>query len=90
MGIGFGLWWTVFATIELLRIRKVSPPPVSPGWWGFVFPVGALTISIATLGSAIDVAGLEVLGAIATVILAALWMMVIVRTTRMARAARAA
>ena len=89
MGIGFGLWWTVFATIELLRIRKVSPPPVSPGWWGFVFPVGALTISIATLGSAIDVAGLEVLGAIATVILAALWMMVIVRTTRMAREAAA-
>ena len=51
MGIGFGLWWAVFAGLELRRIRAAGGPPVHPGWWGFVFPIGAMTLSIAAVGA---------------------------------------
>jgi C4-dicarboxylate transporter/malic acid transport protein len=89
MGIGFGLWWAVFAALELRRIRAAGGPPVHPGWWGFVFPIGAMTLSIAALGSATDIVAVQVVGAAATVVLAVVWVLVALRTARMVRAPRA-
>jgi C4-dicarboxylate transporter/malic acid transport protein len=88
MGIGFGLWWAVFAGLELRRIRAAGGPPVHPGWWGFVFPIGAMTLSIAAMGSVTDIVAVQVLGAAATVVLALVWALVAVRTVRMVRAPR--
>ena len=83
MGIGFGLWWALFAAVELRRIRTAGGPPVHPGWWGFVFPIGAMALSIAAVGTATDLLGVQVLGAAATLALTAVWLLVAVRTVRM-------
>jgi len=86
MGIGFGLWWAVFAWLELRRIRSGGGPPVHPGWWGFVFPIGAMTLSLAAVGATTGIAIVQVLGAAATVVLVLVWALVTVRTMRMVRA----
>lgn len=88
MGVGFGLWWAVFAWVELHHIRTQGGPPVHPGWWGFVFPIGAMTLSITAIGTATDIAWISVLGAAATVLLVGVWLLVAARTFGMLRASR--
>lgn len=88
MGIGFGMWWSIFAVIELRRLRAAGAPPVHPGWWGFVFPIAAMTLSIAAVGAATAVTGIEVLGAIGTVLLLGVWILVAARTMGMIRTPR--
>lgn len=90
MGIGFGLWWAVFAAIELRRIRAAGGPPVHPGWWGFVFPIGAMTLSLTAVGAVTGITRVQVLGAAATVVLTVVWGLVAIRTARMVRAPRSA
>lgn len=85
MGLGFGLWWAGFAALELQRIRRSGGPPVHPGWWGFVFPVGAMTLSLTAVGGASGVRSIQVLGLVATVGLAALWGYVAITTAPLAR-----
>jgi len=82
MGLGFGLWWAGFAWIELRR----ALPSANPSWWGFVFPVAAMTLSLANLGLYTQVGVLEVLGALATMVLLCLWGFVGARTAGMLRA----
>ncbi|MEI8084533.1 MAG: hypothetical protein WCI74_22065, partial [Actinomycetes bacterium] len=83
MGIGFGLWWAGFAALELHRIRRAGGVPLHPGWWGFVFPVGAMSLSIAAVGVATGVWLVQVLGLLATIVLALLWVYIAVRTVRL-------
>lgn len=83
MGVGFGLWWAAFAAVELRRIRRADGPPLHPGWWGFVFPIAAMTLSTAAIGAAMNVWLIEVLGLIATVGLTGLWLFVVARTARL-------
>jgi C4-dicarboxylate transporter/malic acid transport protein len=85
MGIGFGLWWAAFAALELQRVRRSGGLPKHPGWWGFVFPVAAMTLSIAAVGSATGIVAVDVFGLIATIALTLLWLYVSVTTYRMAR-----
>lgn len=86
MGLGFGLWWTGFAWMELRRLRKAGGPPRHPGWWGYVFPVAAMVLSLATTALITDVAALQVLGALATVGLVGVWGLVALRTAGMLKA----
>ena len=83
MGIGFGLWWAGFAGLELHRMRQSGGVPLHPGWWGFVFPVGAMSLSIAAVGVATEVWLVQVLGLLATIVLALLWLYIAVRTARL-------
>lgn len=83
MGVGFGLWWAGFAALELRRIRRSGRPPVHPGWWGFVFPVAAMTLSVAAVGSATNTRAVEILGLIMALFLVGLWVLVAARTARM-------
>lgn len=83
MGIGFGLWWAGFAALELHRMRRSGGVPLHPGWWGFVFPVGAMSLSIAAVGVASGVWLVQVLGLLATIVLALLWVYIAVRTVRL-------
>lgn len=81
-GIGFGLWWTLFAWIDLRRVHTNGGLPFHPGWWGFVFPLAAMTLSISAVGIALDSVPIKVLGALATLIVAVVWVVVAVRTVR--------
>ncbi len=82
MGIGFGLWWSVFAALEMRRISTAGVTPANPGWWGFVFPVGAMALSLTTLGAATDIAAINIGGLIATAALFVVWARVTWATLR--------
>ncbi|HNE89214.1 MAG: hypothetical protein U0R27_01975 [Candidatus Nanopelagicales bacterium] len=86
MGLGFGLWWTGFAWMELRRLRKAGGPPRHPGWWGFVFPVAAMVLSLATTAVVTDTPALKAIGAAATVGLMGVWGLVALRTVGMLKA----
>ena len=88
MGIGLGLWWALFAGFELRRLRRDGGVPFHPGWWGYVFPVAAMTLSISAVGTAMGAVAVEVLGAVATVVLLLVWGTVAVRTLRLVRGTR--
>ena len=83
MGIGFGLWWAAFAGLELKRISRGGGAPAHPGWWGFVFPVAAMTLSISAVGAVTGIWLVEVLGLGATAVLGVLWAFIVGRTVRM-------
>lgn len=83
MGLGFGLWWAAFAGVELQRLRRAGGPPRHPGWWGFVFPIAAMTLSLATAALLTGIVALQVAGAVATTVLGGVWLLVAARTFRM-------
>lgn len=82
--VGIGLWWLTFAVLEVQRMRRSAPLPVHPGWWGFVFPVSALTLELSALAGAIDSTFVSVTTAGLAVGLIALWLVVLAKTARMA------
>lgn len=80
--VGFGLWWSVFASIDLMRARREGVP-FHPGWWGFVFPLGAMALAIAAIGTAVDVTGIVVASSLVAALTVVVWAMVAVRTVRL-------
>lgn len=84
MGIGFGLWWAAFAALELRRVSRSEGMNAQPGWWAFVFPVAAMTLSISAVGAATSIRAVEALGLAATAVLTAVWCLVVAKTARMA------
>jgi len=89
MGLGLGLWWSLFAGTELLRLRREGDIPFHPGWWGYVFPIAAMTLSFMAVGSAVDSTAIAAIGAVSTVILVAVWLTVAIRTVGLVRHVRA-
>ncbi len=85
MGIGFGLWWAAFATLEVRRLQRTSGIPTHPGWWGFVFPIAAMTLSITAVGAATGIAVVQWAGALATALLTVVWLSVAAKTAGMLR-----
>ena len=83
-GLGFGLWWAMFATIDLLRARREGIP-FHPGWWGFVFPLAAMTLSMAAVGQVVSSTAVVVVSAVGAVITLGVWLMVATRTIRLVR-----
>lgn len=59
---GFGLWYSVLALMFLRRARKDGAAPFHPGWWGFVFPLGAMAVGLALLSQAWDSMSMAWLG----------------------------
>ena len=85
MGIGLGLWWALFAGLETLRLRRDGGVPFHPGWWGYVFPARPSPWpspeSVRPLDSTVVLAA----GAVATVVVLLVWLLVAVRTVRLVR-----
>lgn len=79
MGVGFGLWWALFAGIDLLRARREGFT-YHPGWWGFVFPLAAMALSITALSVAIDSRPVLLLGTLASLVVALVWVNVSARS----------
>lgn len=84
MFVGLGFWWAAFAYVEFRRLRKAGAA-VHPGWWGLVFPMGAMTISIIVIGSTVGSVVVNVLGAIATAVLVLVWLAVASATAKLSR-----
>jgi tellurite resistance protein TehA-like permease len=80
MGIGFGLWWSVFALIDLMRVRANGGIPFHMGWWGFVFPIAAMAISITLVGYIAQLSPL--IGLVVTLIAVGVWLTIFIRTIR--------
>ena len=80
MGIGLGLSWSLFALGDLLRVRRTGGVPFHPGWWGFVFPVAAMQLSLAALGVVLDSTVVQVAGLAGFAVLLLVWLLVAART----------
>lgn len=80
-GIGFGLWWALFAFIDLLRARREGVP-FHPGWWGFVFPLAAMSLSMMAVAAVFDSVVVAVAGTVVAAVTAIVWVVVVVRTVR--------
>ncbi|MFM1967100.1 MAG: hypothetical protein RL134_2825 [Actinomycetota bacterium] len=81
MGIGLGLWWALFATGRLMRVRRSGGLPFLPGWWGFVFPIGALALSFGALADQLASAPVDVASLLVFICLVIAWVIVAVRSS---------
>ncbi|XAZ22762.1 TDT family transporter [Sinorhizobium sp. B11] len=78
---GYGLWWlglAVAITINHLR-RGLT---FNLGWWGYTFPIGVYAVATLRLSSIFPLPALTVFGEVLVVALAAVWVVVVVRTSR--------
>ena len=81
MGVGLGLWWAAFASVRLLQVRHSGGLPFSPGWWGFVFPIAALELSMGNLADLLLNGPLDVVAFLGFVCLLIAWIIVAWRST---------
>lgn len=81
MGVGLGLWWAAFATVRLTHVRRTGGLPFSPGWWGFVFPLAALELSLGNLADLMTSGPIQAVAFVGFVCLLVVWILVSVRTT---------
>jgi tellurite resistance protein TehA-like permease len=81
MGIGLGLWWALYAAGRLIRVRRAGGLPFLPGWWGFVFPVAALSLSLGALADQLDSAPVDVASFAVFVCLVVAWAIVAWRSS---------
>lgn len=76
---GFGLWWLFLAVMITLRYLRAGIP-FNLGWWGYTFPIGVYAVATFKLGTSLDLAFFGLIGAMLTVVLSALWVLVATRT----------
>ena len=78
MGIGFGIWWAVFAGIDLRRAVKNGGIPFHLGWWGVVFPVVSMAVVINLVDQFLD--SVVIVALIASAIGFGVWLYVASKT----------
>lgn len=78
---GCGLWWMLLALLITVRYFREGIP-FNLGWWGFTFPLGVYTITTLKLSTMIDLAFFKGFGAVLTVMLAGMWLLVSMKTVR--------
>ena len=76
---GFGLWWLLLATLITLRYWRAGVP-FNLGWWGYTFPLGVYTVTTFRLGTTLDIGFFGIFGAVLTVALVAMWLLVGAKT----------
>lgn len=78
---GCALWWMLLAVLITVRHFR-NGIPFNLGWWGFTFPLGVFTVATLKLSTLIDLSFFKGFGALLVVILAAMWLLVAVKTVR--------
>lgn len=86
---GLGLWWLAVAVVLLVAYVRRGGVPYSVGWWGFVFPLGALAASTLAVARWWHAGWAEALGVALFLALAAFWAVVAARTLGALRSGRA-
>jgi len=76
---GYGLWWLAMAALITLRHLRVGLP-FNLGWWGYTFPLGVFTLATLKLSHLLPIHALTTLGQSLSAGLAAIWLVVAVRT----------
>lgn len=76
---GYGLWWLLIAAMTTTRYLK-DGMPFNIGWWGFTFPIGVYAVATLALARLTHIGFLNVIGAVLIVGLAALWILIAIRT----------
>jgi C4-dicarboxylate transporter/malic acid transport protein len=77
---GLALWFFgVSLVANLACFRRKGRMPFAMTWFSFVFPQTALTTATFRVASAFDMFALEIIGCVMTVILIAVWILVIAR-----------
>jgi tellurite resistance protein TehA-like permease len=80
MGVGLGLWWALYAFGRLIRVRRAGGLPFLPGWWGFVFPIAGLSLSLGALADQLADAPVDAASFLLFVILVIAWAIVSARS----------
>lgn len=78
---GYGAWWLLLALLTTGRFLR-DGLPFNLGWWGFTFPLGVFASATFALADATRWSGFSLLGGSLTLLLAALWGVVVTRTVR--------
>ena len=76
---GFGLWWLLIASFITLRYLR-GGIPFNLGWWGYTFPLGVYAVTTLKLGATLQIGFFSVFGAVLTVALTIMWIIVAART----------
>ena len=76
---GFGLWWLALATLITIRYWRAGVP-FNLGWWGYTFPLGVYAVATFRLGTTLHLGFFGIVGAVLTVTLAAMWLLVAMKT----------
>ncbi|WP_296180780.1 TDT family transporter [Pseudomonas sp. UBA1879] len=76
---GVGVWWLLMAVLITTRYLR-NGIPFNLGWWGFTFPLGVFALTTLKLGAVLNLGFFSVLGSLLVAGLAALWLVIMMRT----------
>ncbi len=80
LGFGFGVWWALFAALDLARMRRAREVAFQPNWWAFVFPPAALLLCLLSIEELFPTDHLKWLSTAAFAALGVLWCYVILKS----------
>jgi tellurite resistance protein TehA-like permease len=75
----YGLWWLGMALAVTLRYLR-DELPFNLGWWAYTFPIGVYALATLRLSTVVPVAAIAFFGNALVVALAAIWLLVAVRS----------
>jgi tellurite resistance protein TehA-like permease len=77
---GYGLWWLGLAVAITIN-HLWQGLPFNLGWWGYTFPIGVYAVATLRLSSIFPLPALTGFGEVLVVALAAIWVVVAIRTS---------
>jgi tellurite resistance protein TehA-like permease len=85
---GFGLWWLTVAVAIIAYKARTTGIPVTLGYWAFIFPPAAYTLSTLLLAGKYPLVFLEFAGQLLAVVVTLVWLMALAMVARNVRTKR--